>query len=184
MFIFRKSTTNDIDTMVQIANDAKEQLKNNGIDQWQSGTYPDRELFMQDVEDGLGYVVSEEGEVVAICAVTFEAEVSYQKLFSGSWRTDDDAVYATIHRAAVARKHQGKHITQFLFNSVVKLAAEEGALSVRVDTHPDNTAMNRALQKAGFEKCGEFYIQEGDEAGGIRCGYEQVISKNIGQGYR
>ncbi len=180
MFVFRKSTISDIDAIVQIANDGKELLKSNGINQWQKGTYPDRKLFMQDVEDGIGYVVSEEEVVVAICAVTFTDEVSYRQLISGSWKTADNGVYATVHRAAVARKHQGKHITKFLFNSVVKLAAEEGAVSVRVDTHPDNAAMNRALQKAGFEKCGEFYIQEGDEAGQLRYGYEKVISeKNL-----
>ncbi|WP_422486845.1 GNAT family N-acetyltransferase [Gudongella sp. DL1XJH-153] len=176
MFVFRRSTIKDIDAIEQIANDGKELLKSNGINQWQIGTYPDRELFMQDIEEGIGYVVSEEEVVVAICAVTFTEEISYRLLTLGSWKTADNEVYATVHRAAVARKHQGKNITKFLFDSVAKLAAEEGAVSVRVDTHPDNAAMNRSLQKAGFEKCGEFYIQEGDEAGQLRYGYEQVIS--------
>ncbi|MCR3955312.1 MAG: GNAT family N-acetyltransferase [Gudongella sp.] len=177
MLVFRKSTMNDIDAIVQIANDGKELLKNSGVNQWQKGTYPDRQLFIQDIEDGIGYVVSEEDEVVAICTVTFTDEASYRQLSSGSWKTSDDAVYATIHRAAVGREHRGKNITKFLFSSVAKLAAEEGAASVRADTHPNNAAMNRAMQKAGFEKCGEFYILEGDEAGDLRYGYEQVISE-------
>ena len=177
MCVFRKSTINDIDSIVQIANDAKELLKSNGINQWQRGTYPDRQLFIQDIEDGIGYVVEEEDEVVAICAVTFTEEASYRHLVSGSWQTSDDDIYATIHRAAVAREHQGRGITKFLFNAVAELAVEEGAVSVRADTHPDNGAMNRALEKAGFHKCGEFYIQEGDEAGDLRYGYEQVISE-------
>ena len=177
MLVFRKSTIDDIDAIVQIANDGKELLKNNGVNQWQRGNYPDRQLFIQDIEDGIGYVVSEEDEVVAICAVTFTEEASYRHLVSGSWQTSDDDIYATIHRAAVAREHRGKNITKFLFSSVAKLAAEKGAASVRADTHPNNAAMNRAMQKAGFEKCGEFYIQEGDEAGDLRYGYEQVISE-------
>ncbi|WP_409226836.1 GNAT family N-acetyltransferase [Gudongella sp. SC589] len=176
MLVFRKSTIFDIDAIVQIANDGKELLKNNGIDQWQKGTYPDRKLFIQDVEDGLGYVVTDNDEVVAVCAVTFTEEASYRHLISGNWKTADNAVYATIHRAAVARKHQGKNLTGFLLDSVARLAAEKGAVSVRADTHPDNAAMNGAMQKAGFEKCGKFFIQEGDEAGGLRYGYERVIT--------
>ena len=177
MLKFRKSTTSDLNDIVKIANDGKDLLKKNGIDQWQKGAYPSRQLFIQDIEDGTGYVVSNEEEIVAICAVTFTDEISYRQLISGSWKTDDNDVYATIHRAAVATKHQGKHITKFLFDSIAKLAIVKDAVSVRADTHPDNAAMNGAMQKAGFEKCGGFYIQEGDEKGGLRYGYELVITE-------
>ena len=36
-------------------------LKSRGISQWQTGSYPDRPLFEQDVQEGIGYVVCEEG---------------------------------------------------------------------------------------------------------------------------
>ena len=39
-----------IDRMCEITADAKRQLKNLGLDQWQQG-YPSREVWLQDIED-------------------------------------------------------------------------------------------------------------------------------------
>ena len=85
--------------------------------------------------------------------------------------------YATVHRAAVARRHQGRQIPAFLFNSAADLARQSGCLSLRADTHPDNLAMQRSLQKAGFEKCGVLTLLSGDEAGDIRWGYERLLTE-------
>lgn len=175
MIVFRKSTLQDIDQMVKIADDGKALLKSRGINQWQRGTYPDRELFIQDVKDGIGYVLARGDEVLAVCAVTFTDEESYRKLNAGKWLTADDAKYATIHRGAVAREHHGEHLSTRLFDAVAKMAKQEKAGSVRADTHPDNLVMQGALEKAGFRMCGEFFILEGDEAGDLRYGYELIV---------
>jgi len=173
--IFRNSTPEDVPQMVQIANDGKALLKSKGINQWQRGTYPDGPLFKRDVEQGIGYVVSEGDEVLAICAVTFTVEESYNRLESGCWKTPDDGMYATIHRGAVAKDHHGKHIIDFLFSSVEEMAKEKGAQSIRLDTHPENLTMQRALARSGFEQLNTFYILDGDEAGDLRYGYEKVL---------
>ncbi len=173
--IFRHSKISDISSMVQIAEDAKALLKSQKINQWQRGTYPDEKLFIQDVHDSIGYVVEKESDVVAMCAVTFTDEACYREITDGKWLTKDDTLYATIHRSAVARSLHGNGIIGFLFNEVAKLAKSCGAESIRIDTHPENMAMQRALAKAGFEKCGQFYLTEGDEAGDLRYGYEKRV---------
>ena len=58
MFVFRHSTPGDIDRMAEIAREGKALLKERGISQWQRGSYPSRELFLQDMRDGIGYVVA------------------------------------------------------------------------------------------------------------------------------
>ena len=83
--------------------------------------------------------------------------------------------YAAVHRAAVAPECQGRHVTTFLFDSAAKTAKEMGAASLRADTHPDNIPMQKSLERAGFKKCGQFVISEGDEAGGIRLAYERLL---------
>ena len=177
--IFRRSVVKDVDEMVIIADQGKALLKSRGVQQWQRGTYPDRRLFLQDIEDAIGYVVEEENKVVGICAVTFTDEESYRHLIQGEWMTKDTDCYATIHRSAIAREQQGRHLSTFLFEAVEKMAKEKGAVSMRVDTHPDNLVMQGALCRAGFEKCGEFYIAEGDEAGDLRYGYEKIIKQEV-----
>ena len=52
---FRLSRIEDLDQVVRIAEDAKVFLRENGVRQWQRGTYPDRALFASDVENGIGY---------------------------------------------------------------------------------------------------------------------------------
>lgn len=52
------------------------------------------------------------------------------------------------------------------------MAWENQADSVRVDTHPENLTMQRALERAGFTNCGELVLLSGDEVGDLRYGYE------------
>lgn len=180
MFVLRRSTMEDVEAAVQIANEAKALLKRKGIAQWQRGTYPDWHVFAKDVEVGIGYVVEEVSddvrEVVAVCAVTFTEEESYNHLLTGKWLTEDGTCYATIHRSAVARAKQGRGISTFLFEAVGKMAKEYPAKSIRIDTHPDNLTMQGALGKAGFIKCNEFLLLDGDEVGDLRYGYELVLT--------
>ncbi len=161
--------------MSVIADEAKARLKEKGVNQWQRGTYPDRSLFIQDVADGIGYVVVDDDEVLAQCAITFTDELSYRHLTSGSWLTPADARYATIHRSAVSRKHQGNNYSGYLFAETAKLAKENQALSIRIDTHPDNLTMQHTLERAGFVKCGTLILQDGDEIGDPRLAYELLL---------
>ena len=172
---FRQSQTEDLDQIVRIAEDAKAFLRANGVSQWQRGSYPDRALFASDIENGIGYVMADGNRVCAVCAVTFDEEPSYRRLVKGAWLTGDEAAYATIHRSAVASECRGQGIAGRLFASVCDLAAGRGVGSVRVDTHPDNTAMRLALEKAGFVPCGELVLDRCEEAGDPRIGYERIL---------
>lgn len=172
---FRQSHIEDLDQIVCIVEDAKAFLRTSGVSQWQRGTYPDREVFASDVVNGIGYVMAEGDRVSAVCAVTFDDEPSYRRLVKGAWLTGDDALYATIHRSAVASDCRGQGVAGRLFASVCDLAAKRGVGSVRVDTHPDNRAMRAALEKAGFMACGELRLDRCGEAGDPRVGYEWVL---------
>jgi len=163
----------DIDAMMDVVDAGKELLYNLGIDQWQKG-YPNRELLVSDVEEGIGYVITENDRIAGICAVTFTDEEAYHDI-KGAWLTPDTCLYATIHRGAIARRFQGKGLTSFLFSSVADMAREHGAVSLRADTHPENMGMQRSLEKAGFKRCGEIIIVGGPEDGDMRVGYELML---------
>ena len=55
------------------------------------------------------------------------------------------------------------------------MAADEGFGSVRIDTHPGNIPMQRAIEKAGFVKCGMIKIFDGPEKDGPRIAYEKIL---------
>lgn len=175
MLVLRKSTLADLEAMAQIASDAKAFLKRCGVSQWQKGAYPCAEDFARDMDLGIGYVVEEDGRVIAACAVTDDDEPAYRGLMNGSWRTPVNARYATIHRCAVLDSCRGRGVIGFLFGSVASWAEGKGLVSVRIDTHPDNKAMQRALEKAGFVRCGDLVLVSGEEKGDRRLGYERVL---------
>lgn len=174
MRVFRKSTLEDIDEMMAIVADGQALLKSQGIDQWQKG-YPNRELLLEDVREGIGYVAADGERIAAMCAVTFTEEESYRRLDEGAWLTPEGSVYATVHRGAVAKACRGQGYPAFLFSEVGKLAEERGVRSVRADTHPQNLAMQKALEKSGFVRCGLLTLIGGSEAGDPRLAYEKVL---------
>lgn len=175
MLHFRKSTYEDIDVAVTIADQGKALLKSRNINQWQRGTYPDRNVFKKDVETNIGYVVCDDDQVVAVCAVTFTQEPSYENLTAGQWKTKDNQKYATIHRSAVKAEFRGKGVFGFLVKSVAELAKEQNAASIRIDTHEENISMQRAVKKSGFEYCCNLILVDGDEKDDPRLGFELVL---------
>lgn len=174
--VFRRSTLADIDAMCVIADQAKAFLKGNGVSQWQRGTYPSREVFVQDVAEEIGYVVECEGRVAAFCAVTFTDEASYHTL-QGEWLSKEAEIYATVHRSAVNAELRGRGVIGFLFEAVKQMAAAQKVHYVRIDTHMDNLPMQHALEKSGFLRCGILTLVDGDEAGDLRYGYEYQINE-------
>ena len=116
---FRKSTPADIDEMMQIVNDAKLLLKKQNINQWQTG-YPNRPLLEKDIADGIGYVLCDSSRIAGMCAITFGADESYEKI-EGGWKTTGSN-YAVVHRMAVAADSHGKGLGVKIYEEAEKLA--------------------------------------------------------------
>ena len=169
---FRKSTYDDIDTMMNIVNDAKSLLKSQNIDQWQSG-YPNRALLEQDVKDGIGYVLCDDDRVVGMCAITFGADESYQEI-EGSWKTQGHN-YTVVHRMAVASDCHGRSLGMQMYKEAEKLAQTQNNQSIRADTHQENIAMQKTMYKCGFEPCGIIHIKGGEEDGHPRLAMEKIL---------
>ena len=59
----RKSTYEDIPSILEIIQDAKDYLKSQNIDQWQ-GPYPEAEDIQEDIDRGVSYVYEENDKVI------------------------------------------------------------------------------------------------------------------------
>lgn len=167
----RKAATSDIDTICRIISEAQAQMARLGIDQWQNG-YPDRSAIEADILRGVGAVLcTENGEVVAYCAVIFGEEPTYARIDNGKWLTDNDSQYVVVHRLAVADKFKKQGIATDFMRRVERLAIEREYDSFRIDTHHDNRYMHSLCTRLGFVRCGVIYVSDGTP----RVAYEKVL---------
>ena len=92
------------------------------------------------------------GEIVAAFCMQTWPEHTYVEIFDGAW--PDQMPYGTVHR--LASKYQGKGIGRFCLDW-----AKERFGTLRADTHESNIPMQRALEGAGFTRCGIVYMDDG-----------------------
>ncbi len=62
-----------------------------------------------------------------------------------------------------------------MFDYVAERALSEKLHSIRIDTHQDNKPMLRALEKAGFSRCGTIRLIGGLENGQLRVAFEKIV---------
>lgn len=164
---------NDLEQMCEITAQAKMQLKNMGLDQWQNG-YPSREVWIQDIEEGNTWAAVEGDTVLGLFAFFTTPDPSYGYI-EGEWLTGDESLYAAVHRVCVSDRCKGKGVAGKMFAKAFEMAIEKGMPSVRIDTHPGNLPMQRALKKAGFVPCGNIYLRGGSEEGDLRIAFEKIL---------
>ena len=158
----------DIDRIMQIIADARESIGKLGIDQWQYG-YPTRDIIKDDVAQSRGYVVEENGEILATFALINDGEPTYKKIYCGAWL--NNGRYIALHRIAISSANRGKGIADAIITFLGNYAEENGFDSIKVDTHNGNLPMRKMLEKNGFEYCGTIRLHDGQP----RVAYEKLI---------
>lgn len=116
----RKANLSEIPQIWEILQDAIEQRRLDGSTQWQDG-YPNELSIKSDVENGYGYVFTEDESILAYAAIIFDKEPAYENI-EGKWLTDGD--YTVVHRVAVSKLAKGKGIATKLFQSIEGLSVE------------------------------------------------------------
>ena len=143
--IFRQAVAADLERAIEIMNAAIVRLGAAGVDQWQHG-YPNAERLVHDVEEGIGYVLVKDDEVVA-----------YAEIADGEWITSEGD-YAVVHRMCVAEEHVGKGYGRRFMAEAERVAARSKR-SMRVDTHADNKVMQHLMPSMGYTYCGIIYFE-------------------------
>ena len=87
-------------------------------------------------------------------------------LRGGAWL--DDEPYGVVHRIAAAQGTRGA--ASFCMEWCLQKCG-----NIRIDTHPDNRSMQRALAKSGYTLCGSLTLTEGTEKGDPRLAYHKVL---------
>lgn len=146
----------DLERLMTILEDGRNQLTEQGIDQWQ-GDYPNRQHVKEDIENGYAFLIrSDDEETIGAFSVVTPPDHSYDQL-DGKWLIDTDK-YRTIHRVAIHSNHAGHGYASQLFDSFIDYFQNEPDVdSLRIDTHEDNKAMQHLITKHGFSRVGTLH---------------------------
>jgi GNAT superfamily N-acetyltransferase len=162
----RKAFIADLPSIWEILQQAIEQRRLDGSDQWQDG-YPNEQTVTGDINNGNAYVLIEEQNHIAYAAIIFEVEPAYTEI-QGKWLTNEK--YAVVHRVATANAYKGKGVATRLFTLIETLCLEKNIYSIKVDTNFDNVAMLKILDRLGYIYCGEVFFR-----GSPRKAFEKVL---------
>ena len=150
----------DIERVMEIIKQAQQYFKEKGINQWQNG-YPNAKVIENDIKNGHSFVLIKNNEIVGTIAISFEGEATYNKIFEGDWKSNDN--YAVIHRIAVDHELKGIGLSSEMIKQTELMCNKKSVGSIKVDTHEDNQAMQRSLIKNGFDYCGVIYLADGSK---------------------
>ena len=154
---FKKATLDDLDTIIDILSDGRNQLAEAGVNQWQ-GDYPNPKQVEEDINKGVAYLVhSDDHETVGAFSIVPAPDPVYDAM-DGKWQLNTDQ-YLVIHRVAIHSAHAGKGYASGLFNNVIDYIKQNrpDILSLRIDTHEDNVPMQHLIEKNGFTRVGTLF---------------------------
>jgi GNAT superfamily N-acetyltransferase len=166
--ILRKANFSEVTLIWSILQEAIEQRKQDGSDQWQNG-YPNEHTVHEDITKGYAYVLIDNEMIVAYAAIIFGIEPAYNNI-KGKWLTNDD--YVVVHRVATSNASKGKGVATHLFKMIEDLCLQQNVYSIKVDTNFDNLPMLKIMDKLGYTYCGEIFF-----SGAPRKAYEKVLPK-------
>jgi len=150
--------------VLQVMDAAKRIMRSSGnMHQWVNG-YPSEAVIAADIQQRVGYVMEEDGRIVAYFAFIPSPEPTYARIYEGRW-LDDEKPYYVIHRMGSYPDvhHVFADIMAYCFSCTP---------NIRIDTHRDNTIMQHNILKHGFAYCGIIYLLSGDE----RLAYQKISS--------
>lgn len=159
----RKATTADIGKIVAIVNQARSYLKEQGLPQWQNGYGPSQLTIEQNVHKQEGYILISNGVVSGYAALVEGIDDYYTKIFDGQWDLEYNK-YISIHSVAIDTSIRGRGLSKQLLHDLVIIARSLDYHDIRIDTHPLNIIMERAINHIGFSYKGmiNFPIPDGE----------------------
>lgn len=147
----RNAKHEDLERILEIYAFARSFMVQNGNPQQWGSNYPPRDCLEQDILRNELFVLESDGVIHGVFYFAIGEDPTYAAIYDGSWRSNTQ--YGTIHRIA------GDGSGGILAAAVSY--AQQQIPHVRIDTHQDNTVMQKALVKYGFHKRGIIYIEDG-----------------------
>lgn len=169
-YSFRKACAGDEKRIADIFDEARKRIAPLGIDQWQGG-YPNIENAIADIENGTGFVLTnDEGVIVAYASLGLSGDKNYDTI-EGKWISSGR--YGVIHRVAVSDTALRKKAASTIMLEMEKECVRCGFEWARIDTHKGNIPMRAMVESLGYIHCGVITLLDGE--GGFREAYEKKL---------
>jgi GNAT superfamily N-acetyltransferase len=166
--VLRKAFYAELPVIWDILQQAIEQRRKDGSEQWQNG-YPNMQTIKDDISNGCAYVLTDDHIIIAYAAIIFGVEPAYNDI-KGKWLTSGDYVF--IHRVAVSDAVKRKGVATKLFKMTEDLCIKQKVYSIKVDTNFDNVPMLKILDNLRYTYCGEIFLGSAS-----RKAFEKVLSR-------
>lgn len=163
---FRPAKSFEASEIWQILNDAIQRRKEDGSNQWQDG-YPNMDVVKNDIERKIGFVLTQNDNVIGYTAVIINDEPDYIKI-EGKWLTNQD--FIVYHRVAISKKFLAKGMAKKMMKLIEEYALSKNIYSLKADTNHDNIPMLKIFEKMGYSFCGTVHIRQSP-----RKAYEKVL---------
>jgi ribosomal protein S18 acetylase RimI-like enzyme len=148
----RLAAQNDIPALMALMRRIVPLMLAAGNLQWDA-SYPNEEVFQQDIALGQLWVAEIDSNVAGVAAVTMDQEPEYAE---ADWDFAEKAI--VVHRLAVDTVFRGAGVAAALMQKAEEIAADRGIAVVRVDTNTENAATQRLFPKLGYRLAGEIAL--------------------------
>lgn len=144
---------NDLEKVMELIKYTVQEMNKNNNFQWDE-SYPNREVFLEDIEERTLYgVITEEGKLAGIGVLNTKSAEEFN--VSNGNSTNEDYV---IHRLAVDMNYRGHGIAEFLIMNFEQKVLERGKKYMRVDTNSRNIKAQSLFEKMGYKKTGNMNL--------------------------
>ena len=158
----RLANQEDLNQIMNIINDAKIYLKNQGLKQWNlADGYPQKEVLLNDINDGSCYVLEQNNSLIATMSIIFETDENYNEIENGNWLTNNK--YASIHRIAIRNDFHHLKLGITMLLEAEKIVKNNNIFSIKIDTHNKNIPMTKTILNAGYTYCGIITLKRSNE---------------------
>lgn len=145
----RKATPQDIPAVICIFDDARNFQRTSGFIQWVDG-YPNKSTLEKDLAADSAYIVEYEDNLAGYFFIAYD-DPGYEGL-TGIW--ENEGKFAVVHRLALCGAQRGKGLAKKIIKEAERIAAENGARSMRIDTGESNFIMQRIMTSLGYNPKG------------------------------
>lgn len=156
MFFFEKAEDGDKDDVMALLDAAKENMKENGLDQWDE-LYPAIGDVSKDIKEGTLTLVKQGGKLVAVYTLNKSQDAAYK---FGDFK-DKSENFAVLHRLCVNPKYQGMGVAARTLKHIEEEAIKEGFSSIRLDAFTKNPRAVKLYESAGYNYAGDAYFRKG-----------------------
>ncbi len=148
-----KATLSDIPSVLNLTKACAAAMRAQGIFQW-NATYPNQDVFIQDVEREELFVLKVNARIVGCIVSSKRMDDEYKAM---KWLTTDrHNLY--IHRLAVHPEFQGLGYAQQLMCFVEQQAVTHKYQSIRLDTFSKNKRNQKFYELRGYKKLGDIHF--------------------------